>query len=308
MVDVPALILAGGLGTRLRSVLTGIPKVLAPVGGRPFLSYLLDQLQAAGVRESLCSARAIAPTRSSRRSALATRSYRCGIRPSPGRSAQPARSAKRFDWFEAERVLVLNGDSYIQSPLEEFHRGTPCTSHRSRLVAPHLDRELGSVRDRRAGPSTSHPVVPTRSSALPGRAGSARASTCCAANCWSRSRRTGSSPWKTTCFRSGSASAWAATRPVPGSSTSARQNPSRKPGKRDGDRASRSNAELRSPTRSGRTACLTTLSDRSESSCLTGKTSESWSPGAAGFLGSHVVEKLRDGGLYPGARRAASRL
>ena len=39
-----AAILAGGLGTRLRPVLGGIPKPLAPVRGRPFLLYMLDQL------------------------------------------------------------------------------------------------------------------------------------------------------------------------------------------------------------------------------------------------------------------------
>jgi len=39
-----AVILAGGLGTRLRSVVSDIPKCMAPVGSRPFLSILLDQL------------------------------------------------------------------------------------------------------------------------------------------------------------------------------------------------------------------------------------------------------------------------
>lgn len=43
-----AAILAGGLGTRLRSVVAGRPKVMAEVHGRPFLSYLFDQLQALG--------------------------------------------------------------------------------------------------------------------------------------------------------------------------------------------------------------------------------------------------------------------
>jgi D-glycero-alpha-D-manno-heptose 1-phosphate guanylyltransferase len=38
------IVLAGGLGTRLRSVVKEIPKCLAPVGGRPFLGYLLDWL------------------------------------------------------------------------------------------------------------------------------------------------------------------------------------------------------------------------------------------------------------------------
>lgn len=47
----PALILAGGRGTRLRTVLADRPKVLAPVNGRPFVTYLLDRLDTAGVRE-----------------------------------------------------------------------------------------------------------------------------------------------------------------------------------------------------------------------------------------------------------------
>ncbi len=42
------IVLAGGLGTRLRSVVHEIPKCLAPVGGRPFLGYLLDWLAAQG--------------------------------------------------------------------------------------------------------------------------------------------------------------------------------------------------------------------------------------------------------------------
>jgi NDP-sugar pyrophosphorylase family protein len=47
--DVTAAILAGGMGTRLRSVLADRPKVLAPVHGRPYLTHLLDQLAAAGI-------------------------------------------------------------------------------------------------------------------------------------------------------------------------------------------------------------------------------------------------------------------
>ena len=37
-----AIILAGGLGTRLRSTVPDIPKPLAPIRQRPFLAYLLD--------------------------------------------------------------------------------------------------------------------------------------------------------------------------------------------------------------------------------------------------------------------------
>ena len=43
-----AVVLAGGLGTRLRSVVADVPKAMASVGGRPFLEYLLDMLVDAG--------------------------------------------------------------------------------------------------------------------------------------------------------------------------------------------------------------------------------------------------------------------
>lgn len=36
------LVLAGGFGTRLRSVVSDVPKPLAPVAGRPFLYYLIE--------------------------------------------------------------------------------------------------------------------------------------------------------------------------------------------------------------------------------------------------------------------------
>jgi NDP-sugar pyrophosphorylase family protein len=44
-----AVILAGGLGTRLRPVLGGKPKVLAEVAGRPFLAHLLAHLSRCGI-------------------------------------------------------------------------------------------------------------------------------------------------------------------------------------------------------------------------------------------------------------------
>ncbi|MGE5217846.1 MAG: HAD-IIIA family hydrolase [Chloroflexota bacterium] len=48
--------LAGGLGTRLRSKVADRPKALAEVRSRPFLAYLLDQLVAAGCRTAvLCT-------------------------------------------------------------------------------------------------------------------------------------------------------------------------------------------------------------------------------------------------------------
>ncbi|MBO6517273.1 MAG: nucleotidyltransferase family protein [Bacteroidia bacterium] len=45
-----AIILAGGMGTRLKSVVSDVPKPMAPVAGRPFLTYLLDQIANTGIQ------------------------------------------------------------------------------------------------------------------------------------------------------------------------------------------------------------------------------------------------------------------
>jgi D-glycero-alpha-D-manno-heptose 1-phosphate guanylyltransferase len=45
-----AVVLAGGLGTRLRKRVPELPKPMAPVGGRPFISYSLDRLVSGGVQ------------------------------------------------------------------------------------------------------------------------------------------------------------------------------------------------------------------------------------------------------------------
>ena len=50
-----AIVLAGGFGTRLRPCIENLPKPLAPVCGRPFISYLLDYLYANGVHRVIIS-------------------------------------------------------------------------------------------------------------------------------------------------------------------------------------------------------------------------------------------------------------
>jgi len=50
-----AILLAGGPGTRLQSVIKDLPKCMAPVNGQPFLSYLIAQLQRNGIEHFIFS-------------------------------------------------------------------------------------------------------------------------------------------------------------------------------------------------------------------------------------------------------------
>jgi len=46
-----AIVLAGGLGTRLRPAVPDLPKCMAPVNGRPFLSYIIDYYTSQGIEK-----------------------------------------------------------------------------------------------------------------------------------------------------------------------------------------------------------------------------------------------------------------
>jgi D-glycero-alpha-D-manno-heptose 1-phosphate guanylyltransferase len=54
-VNIPVIILAGGLGTRLKGVIKDVPKPMAPVNGRPFLHYIFTYLRRQGIKQVILS-------------------------------------------------------------------------------------------------------------------------------------------------------------------------------------------------------------------------------------------------------------
>ena len=52
----PAVILAGGLGTRIKHLLEGLPKPLAPVAGKPFLEWIIRFLMKQNIKDFIISA------------------------------------------------------------------------------------------------------------------------------------------------------------------------------------------------------------------------------------------------------------
>ena len=117
--DATAVILAGGLGTRLRSRLVDRPKVLAPVHGRPYLAYLLEQLASTGIRHSVLLtgylADQIHSTFGNRYAGLCLTYSR---EPSPLGTAGALRRA--LPHLSSPTILLLNGDSYCGVSLPDF--------------------------------------------------------------------------------------------------------------------------------------------------------------------------------------------
>ncbi len=50
-----AIILAGGLGTRLRTAVPDLPKCLAPINGKPFIAYVINELHQQGIEKFIVS-------------------------------------------------------------------------------------------------------------------------------------------------------------------------------------------------------------------------------------------------------------
>ncbi len=101
------VILAGGRGTRLQSVPGDVPKPLRPVNGRPFLSYLLEQVRASGARRIILSL-------GYRPEAFADLAAREGLEMSVEKEALGTGGGLRnaLPLLRADTLLAMNGDSY----------------------------------------------------------------------------------------------------------------------------------------------------------------------------------------------------
>lgn len=111
------LILAGGLGTRLRSVVPDLPKVLAPVAGRPFLHYLLGWMARFGARRIVVGLgyRAEAVCRFLAENDFPSLEIATIVEPEPLGTAGAIRFARHA--LKTDPVLVLNGDSFVDADL-----------------------------------------------------------------------------------------------------------------------------------------------------------------------------------------------
>jgi D-glycero-alpha-D-manno-heptose 1-phosphate guanylyltransferase len=119
--DVTVVVLAGGLGTRLRSVVGDQPKVLAQVQGRPFLSYLLDHLAVSGLnRVVLCTGYRGEQLRNVFGSSYKGLELFYSQEPAPAGTGGALRLA--LPMLESESVLIMNGDSFCSADLKAFWR------------------------------------------------------------------------------------------------------------------------------------------------------------------------------------------
>jgi mannose-1-phosphate guanylyltransferase len=125
-----ALLLAAGLGTRLRPITDKIPKCLVPIHGRPLLSYWFDLLFADGVDRALVNTHYHAET------------VDAFVAGSPWRDrvelvyeeqllGTGGTVLRNRDWFGRETFMVVHADNLSRFPVHEFiaaHRNRPAAA------------------------------------------------------------------------------------------------------------------------------------------------------------------------------------
>ena len=123
LVNTKVILLVGGLGTRLRSVLPSLPKPLAKIGSQPFLGLLVRQLAGQGFRDIVLCTGYLAGE--------IEREFgdgsNLGVRVEYSRELDPlgtGGAVKHAEPFleDLPDFLVMNGDSFLEADFAELLR------------------------------------------------------------------------------------------------------------------------------------------------------------------------------------------
>jgi D-glycero-alpha-D-manno-heptose 1-phosphate guanylyltransferase len=124
--DMSAVLLVGGIGTRLQSVLPSTPKPLARVGDAPFLQLLVRQLRSQGIRRLVMCTGHLADQVENEFGG----GHRWDVAIDYSKESRPLGTAGAVKFAErylsqASDFLVMNGDSFLELDFGElirFHR------------------------------------------------------------------------------------------------------------------------------------------------------------------------------------------
>jgi D-glycero-alpha-D-manno-heptose 1-phosphate guanylyltransferase len=117
-----AVVLAGGFGTRLKDVVSDVPKPLAPVAGRPFLDYVLQYLKVQGVTRVVLAVGykwEMIGERYSRTENTFGLDIELSIETEPlGTGGAVFEAAKKVS---SNSFFIVNGDTYFNVPLNSLY-------------------------------------------------------------------------------------------------------------------------------------------------------------------------------------------
>jgi len=128
--NITALILAGGNGSRLKTLVSDRQKVVAEIKGKPFLSLLLAQIERFGIRKAVICTGYMSETVDA-----VVRKYdgpvkvSCSFEESPLGTGGAVKNA--LPLVETEYFMLMNGDSFLDLDEEKFFKKRSNVQRRS---------------------------------------------------------------------------------------------------------------------------------------------------------------------------------
>ena len=139
-----AIILAGGLGTRLRPVIDGIPKPMAPVRGKPFIAYLMDYWIDQGIENFVLSIGYLgAKIREYFGNEYRNKLVCYSVEHTPLGTGGGLRQALSSLNADTIRAVMLNGDTWYEVDLAEMCATTTLPITLALKPMPYSDRYSG---------------------------------------------------------------------------------------------------------------------------------------------------------------------
>ena len=155
--DLAAVLLVGGMGTRLQSILPSTPKPLAPVGATPFLELLVLQLRAQSIRRLVMCTGHLADQIEDQLGD----GHKWDVSIEYSKETQPlgtagaVKCAERY-LTQASDFLVMNGDSFLEM---DFHQLIRFHREHDGLVSMAVRRVPDAARYGTVQQGTDHRVV-----------------------------------------------------------------------------------------------------------------------------------------------------
>ena len=118
--NIDVVVLAGGLGTRLSPMLKDKPKILVPIGKRPYIVFLLSWLKSFGARRVIFGLGHLAGAVSDYLEANVTDDFEISV----VIEEKPLGTAGAITNLRSEirtnPVVIMNGDSFVEADLCKF--------------------------------------------------------------------------------------------------------------------------------------------------------------------------------------------
>ncbi len=143
--DVDVVLLCGGLGKRLRSVVSDRPKPMADLGGRPFLDLLVNYTAGFGFRRCILCAGHMAGRIEEHFSGKRDLEVLMSVEDEPLGTGGAVKNARPL--IKSEVFMVMNGDSFCRMDMAgflDFHQEKKAFVSIT-LVTPEKEADYGAV-------------------------------------------------------------------------------------------------------------------------------------------------------------------